>query len=330
MIWASWRQQRLQLITLLGMLVVGAGVIVLLWSNMVDDITSSQLTACVTQSLQECSAPDGAEKAFRETWGNPFIMGQLAITGLPALIGVFIGAPLFARELEQGTYVLAFTQSVSRTRWMFSKLVVALVPALIVLITLQYLVSGWLAAAGTLGPRMNGPFNAVNFGIEHVSPVGYALFAFTLGTFLGVVSRRALVAMTAALGAFVVVRLALSGLVDRLVPGQRREVAPGTNLGVDPNTSLVIDDGWLDAAGQPVPQDKVLALTQACKSTPGGTPNSQEGFLACLPQSGLAKRYAVFIPESQAWQVHLVDVAIFGGLAVLLLAGTVWALRRQS
>jgi len=177
---------------------------------------------------------------------------------------------------------------------------------------------------------MNGPFNAVNFGIEHVSPVGYALFAFTLGTFLGVVSRRALVAMTAALGAFVVVRLALSGLVDRLVPGQRREVAPGTSLGVDPNTSLVIDDGWLDAAGRPVPQDKVLALTQACKSTPGGTPNTQEGFLACLPQSGLAKRYAVFIPESQAWQVHLVDVAIFGGLAVLLLAGTVWALRRQS
>ncbi|MFJ8966478.1 ABC transporter permease subunit [Lentzea sp. NPDC102401] len=330
MIWASWRQQRLQLITLLGMLVIGAGVIVLLWSNMVDDITSSQLTACVTQSLQECSAPDGAAKAFREAWGDRFDTGRLVITGLPALIGVFIGAPLFAKELEQGTHVLAFTQSASRTRWMFSKLVVALLPALIVLITLQYLVSGWLAAAGTLGPLMNGPFNALNFGVAHVSPVGYTLFAFMLGTFLGVLTRRTLAAMTATLGAFIVVRLALSGLVDRLVTPQRLEAASGTSLEVDRNTSLVITEGWLDTAGRPVPDDKALALTQACKSTPGGTPNTQEGFLACLPQSGLAKRYAVFIPESQAWQVHLVDVAIFGGLAVLLMAGTIWALRRQS
>ncbi|MEU3648387.1 ABC transporter permease [Lentzea sp. NPDC034063] len=330
MIWASWRQQRLQLLTLLGLLVLGAGAITLLRSSMTADITSAQLTQCVTQALGECSVPGEVQKAFREAWSNPMMMGQLAITGLPVLIGVFIGAPLFARELEQGTYVLAFTQSVSRTRWMFSKLVVALVPAMVVLIALQHLVSGWLSAAGTLGPRMNGPFNAVNFGIEHVSPVGYALFAFTLGTFLGVVSRRTLVAMTAALGAFIVVRLALSGLVNGLFAGQRLEAAPDANLDVDRNSSLVLESGYLDAAGRPVPDDKVLALTQACKSTPGGTPNTQEGFLACLPQSGLAKRYAVFIPESQAWQVHLVDAAIFGGLAVVLLAGTIWALRRQS
>jgi ABC-type transport system involved in multi-copper enzyme maturation permease subunit len=329
MIWTSLRQQRLQLITLLGLLVVGAGVIALLRSNMIDALTSSQLTPCVTRPLQECSAADEAAKAFQTAWVTPLNMGQAAILGLPALIGVFIGAPLFARELEQGTHVLAFTQSVSRTRWMFSKLVVALAPALIVLIALQYLVSWWLSAAGTLGPRKSGPFSALNFGVEHVSPGGYALFAFALGTFLGVVSRRTLVAMTAGLGAFIVVRFALSGLVDRLVPVQRLEIAPATNMGVAQN-DLVIDEGWLDAAGRSVPGDKVSALLQACKSTPSGTPNTQEGFLACLPQSGLTKKYVSFIPESQAWQVHLVDAAIFGGLAVLLVAGTAWALRRQS
>jgi ABC-type transport system involved in multi-copper enzyme maturation permease subunit len=330
MIWVSWRRQRAQLLTLLGMLVVGAGVITLLRSNMIDALNSSQLTQCVTRALQECSAPAEVSKAFQEAWSTPLTMGQAVIIGLPALIGVFIGAPLFARELEQGTHVLAFTQSVSRTRWMFSKLVVALVPALIVLIALQYLVSWWLSAAGTLGPRVNGSFNAVNFGIENVSPVGYALFAFALGTFLGVVSRRTLAAMTAGLGAFIVVRFALSGLVNRLVPAQRLEVAPATNMDVHQNGSLVLDEGWLDTAGRPVAGDKVPALTQACKSTPSGTPNTQEGFLACLPQSGLAKKYASFVPESQAWQVHLVDASIFGGLAVLLLVGTAWVLRRQS
>jgi hypothetical protein len=326
MIWVSWRRQRAQLLTLLGMLVIGGGIIILLRSNMIDAINSSQLTQCVAQALQECSAPDEVSKAFQEAWSTPLTMGQAAIIGLPALIGVFIGAPLFARELEQGTHVLAFTQSVSRTRWMFSKLVVALVPALIVLIALQYLVSWWLSAAGTLGPRINGSFNAVNFGIENVSPVGYALFAFALGTFLGVASRRTLVAMTAGLGAFIVVRFALSGLVNRLVPAQRLEVAPGMNVDVHQNGSLVLDEGWLDTAGRSVSDDKLQALIQACKSKS----STQEEFLACLPQSGLTKRYASFIPESQAWQVHLVDAAIFGGLAVLLLVGTTWVLRRQS
>jgi ABC-2 family transporter len=329
MIWVTWRLQRAQLITMLGVLIAGAGVIALLRSTMLDDLASTGLASCVTRTLDECS-PAGAAKAFAEAWSTSFDVARAVIICLPALVGVFVGAPLFARELEQGTHVLAFTQSVSRTRWMSGKLVVALVPALVVLIVLQSLVSWWLSAAGILGPFMNGPFTAFNFGIEHVSPVGYALFAFALGTFLGVVSRRTLVAMTAGLGAFVVVRLALSGLVDRLVPAQRLEVAPDHPMTVHQDGSLVIGDGWLDAAGQPVAGDKAAALVQACKSTPAGTSNTQEGYLACLPQSGLAKRYADFIPESQAWQVHLVDAAIFGGLALLLLAGTAWALRRQS
>jgi len=42
----------------------------------------------------------------------------------PALIGMFWGAPLVAREFEEGTYRLAWTQSVTRTRWLVVKLAV--------------------------------------------------------------------------------------------------------------------------------------------------------------------------------------------------------------
>ena len=38
-------------------------------------------------------------------------------------IGIFWGAPLVARELETGTFRLAWTQSVTRTRWLVVKLV---------------------------------------------------------------------------------------------------------------------------------------------------------------------------------------------------------------
>ncbi|PRY41261.1 ABC transporter permease [Umezawaea tangerina] len=328
MIWTSWRLQRLQLLTLLGMLVVGAAAIVLLRSNMVDTITSTGLAQCVTQDVKDCTASE-AMTDFRAAWSNLFYLGQAAILGLPALVGVFIGAPLFARELEQGTHVLAFTQSVSRTRWMVSKLVVALVPAVIVLAVLQYLVWWWLSSAGALGPLNNGPYNAINFSIAHASPVGYALFAFALGTFLGVVSRRTLVAMTAGLAAFIAMRFALSAVVDRFAPTQRMETTGDKSLGVETDGSLVLGRGWLDAAGLPVPEDRARTLIQACKAPTGAKP-SQEEFLACLPRSGLAKRYAYYIPESQAWQVHLVDLAVFGVLAGLLLVGTAWALRRQS
>ena len=40
----------------------------------------------------------------------------------PALIGIFWGAPLIARELETGTYRLAWNQSVTRARWIAVKL----------------------------------------------------------------------------------------------------------------------------------------------------------------------------------------------------------------
>ena len=324
MIWVAWRLHRLQLITLLVVLVVGAVAVVLLRSAMLDDIAALRIADCVTSTGPACQGTE-AVGDFRVEWLTPLNLGQGAILSLPAMIGVFIGAPLFARELEQGTHVLAFTQSVSRTRWMVGKLLVAAVPAVVVLIALQQLVWWWLSAAGNLGPLVNGPFHVLNIGIENASPVGYALFAFALGTFLGVVSRRTLVAMTGGLAAFIVVRFALFDLPGRLVPLRHLETDAGGSLSESQGVALTIDKGWLDAAGQRVPDDRVGALIQACKPT-----GTQDEFLACLPRSGLVKKYADFVPESQAWQVHLVDVAVFGGLAVLLLVGTGWALRRQS
>ena len=41
---------------------------------------------------------------------------------VPGIIGIFWGAPLVARELEAGTYRLAWTQSITRTRWLATKL----------------------------------------------------------------------------------------------------------------------------------------------------------------------------------------------------------------
>lgn len=322
MIWASFRLQRVQLLTLLGVLVVGAGVITLLRTSMVGAITSAQLTECAAQGGTACTSE--AQNAFLGDWSNLLQIARMVIIVLPILIGVLIGAPLFAQELENGTHVLAFTQSVSRTRWMLSKLLVALVPALVVVVVLQYLVWWWLTAAGTLGPRVNGAWNPINFGIDHVSPIAYTLFAFSLGAFIGVVSRRTLVAMTAAFGVFVAVRFALAGQVNRFVPSERRVDGPGQADG------LWVGSGWLDAAGREVPRDRYWPVTDRCLGAPSEPQRGQEEFLACMREGGMAKPYTLVLPEGSAWLAHLYDAAIFGGFAVLLLAGTVWAVRRQA
>ncbi len=62
---------------------------------------------------------------------------------VPALIGVFWGAPLIARELETGTHRLAWNQSVTRTRWLATKLVIVGAAAAVTVGLLSWAVTSW-------------------------------------------------------------------------------------------------------------------------------------------------------------------------------------------
>jgi ABC-type transport system involved in multi-copper enzyme maturation permease subunit len=50
---------------------------------------------------------------------------------LPALLGRLVGAPLVAREVEQHTHLLAWTQSITRSRWVTVKLALVLTAGLL-------------------------------------------------------------------------------------------------------------------------------------------------------------------------------------------------------
>src|SRR5580700_4142967 len=74
-----------------------------------------------------------------------------ALVGVPAIIGAFWGAPLMARELETGTWRLAWTQSITRTRWLAVK--VALVGLASVAVTglLTLMLTAWSSHSANLG-----------------------------------------------------------------------------------------------------------------------------------------------------------------------------------
>ncbi|HEY0495920.1 MAG TPA: ABC transporter permease subunit [Kutzneria sp.] len=327
MIRVVWRQQRAQLITLLAVLMVGAGAVIVARMSMTSYLDGHGLTSCVTGGIQGNGCGTDVAQSFQDIWFDRMKIAQLFVLALPVLVGLFCGAPLFARELEQGTHVLAFTQSVSRLRWMSSKMLVSAVPALVVVAVVQLLVEWWVGAAGKIGPLASGPYFYATFGSSGFAPLAYTVFAFTLGMFVGAVSRRTLVAMTVTLGVTVVLRFVLSSVQQFLVPAQRI-VSDDPSASLAEAGSLEVFGGYLDANGAVVPTAKAADAIGNCGSRGDATPVTDNA--ACYRDHGLAKWFADVVPVSAAGAVHLVEAAIYLGLAVVFVLGTGWAVRRQA
>lgn len=321
MTWIVWRQQRPVFITLVAGLVVAVVAILLLRAVMVADLSAGNLLDCVAKGIDACNSP--AANDFQTAWFDKMHLAAATVLAAPVLIGVFVGAPLFAREFEQGTHALAFTQSVSRTRWMATKFAVAALPALVVVVVYQLVVHSWLDAAGQLGPLSTGPFYFTTFDAHGVSPVAYTLFAYTLGMFAGAVFKRTLVAMTLTLGLFIAVRFVIGGVRESLIT-PTRVLSDDLDSRTVERGPLVVESGFLDAKGAVV-ADPTPMMNCAGKGDTQGAVD----FAACYRENGLAQRYADVIPVDQATTLHLLEASIFVGLAVLFVLGSVWAVRRQ-
>jgi ABC-type transport system involved in multi-copper enzyme maturation permease subunit len=202
MIWLTWRQSRTQLA------VAGIGLVIVALALL---ITGPHLLHLYDTSLASCRANGdcaGANSSFlAQDRGLQLGLDALVIV-VPAIIGLFWGAPLVARELEAGTQRLAWTQSVTRVRW--------------VAVKLGALGAASMATAGLLSLAVtwwSSPFDRANMNVfmsfdqRDIVPVGYAAFAFALGCSAGVVIRRILPAMAATLAGFIAVRLVMDYVV---------------------------------------------------------------------------------------------------------------------
>src|ERR1700722_2866252 len=126
---------------------------------------------------------------------SPYYVLWLLSTGVillaPAVIGLFWGAPLIARELETGTAALAWNQSVTRTRWLAVKLAVGALAAMAVTEALSLMQTWWAAPISQAGADAasvgfaQSRFSQLNFPTHGIAPLGYAAFAFALGVTAG-------------------------------------------------------------------------------------------------------------------------------------------------
>jgi hypothetical protein len=135
-----------------------------------------------------------------------------------AIIGVLVGAPLVAREVEQRTQLASWTQSVSRRRWYVMK--VTVLAASLAAVGL---------AAGIANARLQRSLGSgglissrwVWFFSTNLALVGEILLAFALGVAFGAWLRRTLAAAGAGIASFLVLLFATGWAVRTLTPTEQ-------------------------------------------------------------------------------------------------------------
>jgi hypothetical protein len=142
MIWLTWRQHRTEVLVTLAVLAACGAFLLITGHNMADSWQQSGLGACLAQHPSDPSPCGGLSTLFVQQYG-PLIPFAAALLILPGLLGAMVGAPLLAREYEQRTHLLAWMQSITRTRWLIVQLAVVLGAGLLVGGALLALLSWW-------------------------------------------------------------------------------------------------------------------------------------------------------------------------------------------
>jgi ABC-type transport system involved in multi-copper enzyme maturation permease subunit len=354
-IWLTWRQFRSQFAVVFGVLVVVAIILALTGHSLVDQ-ADAYLKSCRTDTACGNNPVLNAD-------GN-MQTGLTAVLLLaPALIGIFWGAPLVARELETGTYRLGWSQSITRNRWLGVKLGVVGLVSVAVAGLLSLMVTWWFSPIDTVNANR---FGLSMFGLRDIAPLGYAAFAFALGVTAGVLMRRTLPAMATTLVAYVATRLAFTFWVrPHLMSPSHTDVGlkaaqeVGFSINASGGVQLVggspdIPNAWVyssdvvNNAGQ-APTTSVIKA--ACPNLPTGPPAGSVGgsggggvahvsigstgrspavFQDCIAK--LAANYhevVTYQPASRFWAFQGIETAIFFALALLLGGLCFWWVRRR-
>jgi hypothetical protein len=344
MTWLAWRQARMQVAV-----VAGGGLALLLFLA----FTAGSLPDYSESFIQALSVQRFAVTIYG--------FASVLMLCLPAIIGVFWGAPLVARELEAGTHRLVFNQSVSRTRWLATKLIFTGLVAMVVVGILSHALGWWAGSLddavnagqrdpGFLGrPRISPPV----FETRGLAPIGYTAFAFTLGVAAGTVVRRVIPAMAITLALFVAVQLFVPSLVrehlgatatvstitqDNLV-GLMIQGDPSTGpVGPVQDVRIAVDSpGAWEIANETLDRDgkvrkELPAWFFECvpKDAPRTIANPERA-AACFERArteGYRQRVTL-MPASRYWTLQALETVIFLALAGLLTAGTFWWLRHR-
>ena len=238
------------------------------------------------------------------------------LLAVPILLGVFVGAPVLARELESGTFRFAWTQACGRVRWAVTKLVLLAVALTVLAYAFSQLFTWYFSPF--LAEGKTGKFAMQLFGNLGVDFAAWTLLAFAVAAFLGVLIRRAVAAMAVALATCTVLDVAT------MMALRQHYATPLVAAGSNPPGGK-----WAWVLGQ------WLGGPNGQRFNPANIPlsvqnsSSPDAFTNWLRTVHITQWWS-YVPGSDFWRFQLIEGGWLFAVSALLIAAAVWTVRRRA
>ena len=323
LLWLTWRQHRWAILGSVFLATVLAG-----WMAYL----AAGITALHHQCFDlPCASYSPQYAALSAPYGPLDVSNVLlvAVRYAPMLIGVFIGVPVLAREHEQRTLLLAWSQDVPPARWLWTK--VALLGLFVVAVT---------AAVSAVSDHLAHVLTAVSgrslfedwaFMASGMVPLAVSVCFFAVGVALGGAVRRTLPAVFGVVVGFVGLTLGVQWRYPRLMtPLSVYTHFDQPDTGVLRNALMVrggVRDGpgvatnLFDSSGHELDH---AALQRICPDS-GLDPGA---VFPCFVRNHL-QTFTVYQPSSRIPDFHLFVAAGYLGIAALALAAA-WLIVRRT
>ncbi|MDX3226491.1 ABC transporter permease subunit [Streptomyces sp. ME19-01-6] len=340
MIWLSWRQFRAQALVAIVALALAAAYLGYLGLD-IRDAHDAYQARC--RNAGDCAE---AAAQFQSAYKNTLLFLACGLALVPAVIGAFWGAPLIARELEAGTHRLVWNQSVTRRRWLLTKLLVVGLAAMAVTGAASALLT-W--ATSPFDQVAQDRFEALVFGARGIVPIGYAALAVVLGAVIGLLLRRTLPAMALTLVAFLALQFLVPNFVRPHLMSPESASLPMTTQAINEAENLGSISGGVVIGGLELPDAPGAWISHTSPlRTADGRSLGEAVFNKCLddpPETGADGRFGdtavclgaldlhvdvSYHPKERYWPFQWMETALYLAVSALLTAFGLWRVRRRS
>jgi len=325
--WLTWRQYRVEAF-------IGAFMLVLLSVWLIFDGLVQRGVSSILDGGTICLASCSSPRVELELFGEGIALNVIPFW-LPLLIAVFIGVPLVARECESRGNYLAWTQSITRTRWLAVKLSwVGGITLLAFLVICAF--NTWSSAPEQARAMGTAYHTYLSWGLYDYTgfvPIGLACFGLMLGVALGTMLRRTLPAMALTLLLFLLFNQMMHVVYPYLIPPQS-QVFPATFGANLERGSLELYDRYVDSQGRetqgfngycvsPLVGNQCGSELQALMAYCGSRAVDQ-----CVQDHHL-RLEAIYQPPERFWLLQAAETGLLLALAAVLVPFTFWWLRKR-
>jgi len=300
----GWRMQRWELVFLIGgCVLLTMAMTVVAWQL---DVSRDAVIACY-----EVANGAAISASCRSTieWGNLLASAigilSAAATFAPFPVGIFLGAPLVAREIEHRTAPIAWTLSLSRRRWLAG----ATLPLLV-------LIGVVLLALGQTSELLLSSVEESELGFRHYGMFGPLLAArglavFAIGVAVGLALGRVLPAILMTALAAVALMAGLSLGRDFVMRAESVWVPMGDQSEV---VAMVYDSGFRsDTTGEVITSEQAYTeYPEAFDEMGEGAPPDMTSVWRVVPP----ERFGLYVAREAG--VLTATIVVIGGLSLVL------------